>query len=185
MAVVGKDSLNLMMRIQNPKQDAEEKWTGCGLKHKRVSINIQSHSFLSVAHSWGNASYLHSHSQPIVWLNHPEVATSGQLERGRDENSKPGPTGNSACALQWGEKRRARSGFWCRAESFRCLSCLLILTAVRQLFLEIVLQWWDEILLYSRYQMMYLLVYQANFMADFVMLLFTGSIWMGKTNVVQ
>lgn len=69
-----------------------------------ASIKIQSHGFLSVSHSWGNANYLHSHPQPIVCLDSPELATSVQLESSRDETPRPRPAGNSACALQWGGK---------------------------------------------------------------------------------
>lgn len=68
----------------------------------------------------GMATIYIPHPQPMACLDYPELGTSGQLERTRDETPRPRSAGNSACALQWGEKkRRVRSIFLVPCQSFQ------------------------------------------------------------------
>lgn len=73
----------------------------------------------------------------MVYLDYPELATSVQLEREREGGRKildPGLLGFLHVLPSGGGKRRAWSGFWCRAGGFRCLSCLLLLYGCQIVF---------------------------------------------------
>lgn len=132
--LISKDELGqTFLRIQNPEPKKKREKVNRVCIKARVQHLLKFRATVSCLYptAEGMATIYIPTLGPMVCLGYSELANSGQLERSRDETPRPGPAGNSACALQWGKKRRVWSSFWCRAGGFRWLSCLLLLTAVR------------------------------------------------------
>lgn len=81
-------SLCKAQRKENFKTCAEKTWLRGeqSVYYSVKFIKIQCWYFLPVSHSWGKGNHFHSHPRPTVCLHHPEITTSGQLERSRAES---------------------------------------------------------------------------------------------------